>query len=172
MFIATDIIRIIMLQTTHDQDLFYMRKALELAKLAEQNGEVPVGAVLVKDGQIIADGYNTPISSCDPSAHAELIAIRQAAKVLNNYRLVGTTLYVTLEPCVMCAGVLMHARVERLVFGAPEPKTGAFGGAIDLYATKRWNHKIKITPEILSEESSRLLMKFFQARRLPKEIQY
>ena len=154
-----------MQQIAHTQDLFYMHKALELAILAREKGEVPVGAVLIQGNQIIAQAYNTPISNNDPTAHAEINCLRQAAQILNNYRLVDTTLYVTLEPCMMCAGALIHARVTKLVFGTTDLKTGAFGGAIDVYAKNSWNHKINIVSGILSEKCSAILTGFFQERR-------
>ena len=118
--------------TTADDDVRFMRRALQLARAAEAEGEVPVGAVLVKDGEIVAEGFNQPISSCDPTAHAEIVALRGAAASVENYRLPGTTLYVTLEPCPMCAGAMVHARVGRLVFAAADPRTGSAGSVFDL----------------------------------------
>ena len=146
-------------------DAAMMREALELAGWAAEQGEVPVGAVVVKDGQIIGRGYNSPISSSDPTAHAEIRALRDAASTLANYRLGGCTLYVTLEPCAMCAGAIMHARVARLVFGAADPKTGACGSVIDLFAERRLNHHTEVTGGVLATEAGKQLSDFFAARR-------
>ena len=143
----------------------WMRRALEMARQAEQVGEVPVGAVLVKDDQLIAEGYNQPISSHDPSAHAEIITLRKAGLGQNNYRLPGTTLYVTLEPCPMCAGAMIHARIERLVFAASDPRTGAAGSVFELINDPRHNHTINVESGLLRDESSELLRTFFKARR-------
>lgn len=146
-------------------DLFFMQEAYKLAVQAEQNGEVPVGAVITINDQIVGTGSNQPITSLDPCAHAETVAIRNAAQTIKNYRLVDATIYVTLEPCPMCAYALLHARVKRLVYACSDPKTGACGGAIDLFALKAWNHKIEITQGIMSEECSAMLKKFFQQKR-------
>ena len=148
----------------HD-DEFYMRRALELAREAEQAGEVPVGAVLVKDGRIIAESFNQPIAQHDPSAHAEILALRRAGAQLCNYRLVDTTLYVTLEPCAMCVGALIHARVGRIVYGAVDPKTGALGGANDLLAAMPHNHVPAVTGKVMAAECAALLQSFFKQRR-------
>ncbi len=142
-----------------------MRAALELAGQAEEAGEVPVGAVVVKNGAIIGRGYNCPISVADPTAHAEVMALRDASRHLGNYRLVDCTLYVTLEPCVMCVGAIFHARIARLVYGAADPKTGACGSVIDLTAELRLNHHMQITSGILAEEGSGKLKQFFEKRR-------
>lgn len=143
-----------------------MQLALQLAQSAAAHGEVPVGAVLAnRDQQIIGTGYNQPISLKDPTAHAEIIAMRAAAQKINNYRLVDTTLYVTLEPCGMCAGAMLHARIERLVFAAFDPRTGAVGSTINLFAAAQWNHKIEHTHGLLAEPCSTILKEFFQARR-------
>jgi len=142
-----------------------MRRALELAQHAGQAGEVPVGAVLVLDGAVIGEGSNLPISSCDPTAHAEVQALRAAAQRVGNYRLPGSVLYVTLEPCVMCAGALIHARVARVVFGAPDPKTGACGGVVDLFGEARLNHHTEVHGGVLAEECGALLRAFFSMRR-------
>jgi len=150
---------------TTELDAAMMREALELAGWAAEQGEVPVGAVVVKDGQIIGRGYNSPISSSDPTAHAEIRALRDAASTLANYRLGGCTLYVTLEPCAMCAGAIMHARVARLVFGAADPKTGACGSVIDLFAERRLNHHTEVTGGVLATEAGKQLSDFFAARR-------
>jgi tRNA(adenine34) deaminase len=142
-----------------------MREALALAKLAGERGEVPVGAVVVSDGRIIGRGFNAPVSSRDPTAHAEIAALRDAAQAAGNYRLTGCTLYVGLEPCAMCAGAIMHARIARLVFGAADPKTGACGSIVDLFAEPRLNHHTEVARGVLAEEAGRLLSDFFAARR-------
>lgn len=146
-------------------DQEYMQIALELAREAAAAGEVPVGALVVKDGRIIGRGYNAPISQHDPSAHAEIRALRDAASHLGNYRLVGCTLYVTLEPCAMCAGAIQHARIQHLVFGATDPKTGACGSVIDLMAEARLNHHAEVTSGVMGAECGQLLSEFFAARR-------
>jgi tRNA(adenine34) deaminase len=148
-----------------DFDLGFMQRALELANVARDEGEVPVGAVVVRDGEIIGEGYNRVIGDADPSAHAEMQALRAAAKVVGNYRLPGTTLYVTLEPCCMCAGTIIHARVGRLVFAADDPKTGAVGGCFDLLADSRHNHKVEVKGSFMAEESANILREFFRLRR-------
>ena len=142
-----------------------MREALELARLAAARGEVPVGAVVVREGEIIGRGSNAPISSRDPTAHAEIAALRDAARALENYRLGGCTLYVTLEPCAMCAGAIMHARIARLVFGAADPKTGACGSVVDLFAEGRLNHHAEVARGVLAAEAGGLVSEFFAARR-------
>lgn len=142
-----------------------MQAALELAKEAAGLGEVPVGAVVVKDGEIIGRGRNAPISQHDPSAHAEIQAMRDAAARLGNYRLVGCSLYVTLEPCAMCAGAIQHARIANLVYGACDPKTGACGSVIDLMAEARLNHHTEVTGGVLAQECGSLLSAFFASRR-------
>lgn len=147
------------------EDEKFMREALALARQAEAAGEVPVGAVLVKDGAIIASGWNQPISAHDPTAHAEVMVLRAAGRIAGNYRLTGTTLYVTLEPCAMCAGALVHARVGRLVYGAADPKTGAAGSVFDLMRTDQLNHRIEVTGGVLTEECGALLKDFFSRRR-------
>ena len=146
-----------------DED--YMREALRLAEQAAADGEVPVGAVVVKDGQIIGRGSNAPISRHDPSAHAEMMALRDAAQHLGNYRLVGCELFVTLEPCVMCVGAMFHARIGRVVFGAHDPKTGAAGSVFNLFAETRLNHHARIHGGVLAEECGKVLSDFFAARR-------
>jgi tRNA(adenine34) deaminase len=143
----------------------YMKLALALAQDAAQAGEVPVGAVVVKDGEIVGRGYNAPISSHDPSAHAEMQALRAAAQTLGNYRLIGCTLYVTLEPCAMCSGAIQHARISRLVFGATDPKTGACGSVVNLMAEPKLNHHCEVEGGILAVECGRILSEFFAARR-------
>lgn len=148
-----------------EPDHFFMRQALALAAEAEICGEVPIGALVVRDGEIVGRGYNAPIGCADPTAHAEVRAIRDAARRLANYRLSGCTLYVTLEPCSMCAGAILHARIARLVYGAPDPKTGACGSVIDLFADERLNHHTRVVAGVLAEECGALLTRFFAARR-------
>ena len=151
-----------------ETDIKWMERALELACKAEAAGEVPVGAVLVKDDQLIAEGWNQPISSHDATSHAEIMAMRDAGKTLNNYRLMDTTMYVTLEPCSMCVGAMIHARVSRVVYAAPEPRTGALGGAFNLLDANDHNHNFDVTSGVLAEESRELLQNFFQSRRKNK----
>lgn len=146
-------------------DRQFMQQALDQAKLAAAAGEVPVGAVLVRDGQVISTGFNQPITNSDPSAHAEMMALRAAASDEANYRLPGTTLYVTLEPCTMCAGAMLHARVDRLVFGATDPKTGAAGSVINVFLEKQINHQTVVEGGIMSEECGQILRDFFKERR-------
>ena len=146
-------------------DEYYMQQALELARLAQGVGEVPVGAIVVKDGDIVGRGYNRPIFSHDPTAHAEIVAMRDAAIRLGNYRLGECELFVTLEPCVMCAGAMLHARIARVVYGARDPKTGACGSVIDLFAERRLNHHTEVTGGVLAENAAALLQAFFGERR-------
>jgi tRNA(adenine34) deaminase len=146
-------------------DRQFMQQALDQAKLAAMAGEVPVGAVLVRDGKIISRGFNQPISNSDPSAHAEMMALRAAAQVELNYRLPGTTLYVTLEPCIMCSGAIMHARVERVVFGAADPKTGAAGSVLNVFSEKQINHQTQVEGGIMGDECGQVLRDFFKGRR-------
>jgi tRNA(adenine34) deaminase len=146
-------------------DIVFMRVALDLARQAWEVGEVPVGAVVVWGDEIIGQGYNRPISAADPTAHAEVMAIRDAAQHIGNYRLTDCTLYVTLEPCTMCVGAIFHARITRLIYGAREPKTGACGSLIDLPADTRINHHLQIAGGVLAEEAGELLKKFFAQRR-------
>jgi len=148
-----------------DQDLQWMRRALELAQKAEMEGEVPVGAVLVKDGEVIAEGWNRPISHSDPTAHAEIIAMRMAAKSMGNYRLPGTTLYVTLEPCPMCAGAMVHARLARLVYAASDPRTGAAGSVMNLLSHPDLNHQVEVVGGVMADTAAEMLQGFFRARR-------
>lgn len=150
---------------TKENDEYWMTHAIELARRAERAGEVPVGAVLVLGEQIIGEGWNQPIQSHDPTAHAEIVALRQGALKLNNYRLVNTTLYVTLEPCAMCVGAMIHARIQRLVFGAYDPKTGFAGSVGDLLNEPKLNHCIDYCGGLLSEICSSILRTFFQNRR-------
>ena len=146
-------------------DRQFMQQALSQAQLAAAAGEVPVGAVLVRDGQIISTGFNQPITNSDPSAHAEMMALRAAAQSESNYRLPSTTLYVTLEPCTMCAGAMLHARVERVVFGATDPKTGAAGSVLNVFSEKQINHQTQIEGGIMGEECGQVLRDFFKERR-------
>ena len=146
-----------------DED--FMRAALELARQAEQAGEVPVGAVVVKDGVIIGRGSNAPIGRHDPSAHAEMLALRDAAQRVGNYRLIGCELYVTLEPCLMCVGAMFHARIARVVYGASDPKTGVAGSVLDLFEEQRLNHHATVEGGVLADECGNVLSQFFAARR-------
>lgn len=146
-------------------DEVFMREALGLARQAAAAGEVPVGAVVVKEGAVVGRGYNRPISSRDPSAHAEIVALRDAAARLGNYRLAGCDLFVTLEPCVMCAGAIMHARIARLIFGAADPRTGACGSIVDLFAEPGLGHHTQVVGGVLSDAAAILLQEFFGARR-------
>ena len=143
-----------------------MRMALSAASQARSQGEVPVGAVLVRDGEVIATGFNQPIGQHDPSAHAEISALRAGAQALANYRMPGCTLYVTLEPCAMCAGAMMHARLSRVVYGASDPKTGACGSIVNLFAEEKLNHHTAVNGGVLGEECSSMLSSFFAERRL------
>jgi len=142
-----------------------MQRALELARAAAAAGEVPVGAVIVRQGEIIAEGSNRPIGTCDPTAHAEMIALRAGGEVLRNYRLLDTTLYVTLEPCAMCASAMVHARVQRLVYGAADPRVGAAGSVFNIVQHASLNHRLEVSAGVLAEECGTLLREFFAARR-------
>src|SRR5947208_9242124 len=143
----------------------WMREALGMASQAQQLGEVPVGAIVVRDGVIVGRGGNARVAANDPTAHAEITALRDAARALGNYRLPDCDLYVTIEPCAMCAGAILHARIRRLVFGARDPKTGACGSVVDLFAERRLNHHTTVTGDVRSEACARLLSGFFAARR-------
>ena len=147
-------------------DETWMRYALTLAAKAAAQGEVPVGAVIIRDGVVLGEGWNQPITLHDPSAHAEMLAMRAAGVAAGNYRLPDTTLYVTLEPCPMCVGAMIHARIARVVFGAFDPKTGAAGSAFDLLTDQRHNHRVSVFGGVLSEECAETLRAFFRARRL------
>ena len=151
---------------TPTEDAHWMALALEQARKAAAAGEVPVGAVVVKDGQIIATGRNAPIASHDPTAHAEVVALREAARVLGNYRLEGCTLYVTLEPCAMCSGAMLHARVDRVVFGAADPRTGVAGSVLNLFDHAQLNHQTQLTGGVLADECGKLLKDFFRPKRM------
>jgi tRNA(adenine34) deaminase len=146
-------------------DEFFMREALSLARSAECLGEGPVGAIVVRDGEIVGRGFNSPIGESDPTAHAEIAALRDAARNLENYRLPGCSLYVTLEPCAMCAGAILHARIARVVYGARDPKTGVHGSVVDLFAVERLNHHTEVLGGILADDCSSMLSAFFAARR-------
>ena len=146
-------------------DRQFMQQALEQAQLAALAGEVPVGAVLVRDGQVISRAFNKPITDHDPSAHAEMLALRQAALLAENYRLPGATLYVTLEPCTMCAGAILHARLDRIVYGASDPKTGAAGSVLDVFSSEQINHQTSVEGGVMGEECGQLLRDFFKERR-------
>lgn len=146
-------------------DDYFMREALSLARSAECLGEVPVGAVVVQDGVIVGRGFNSPIGESDPTAHAEIAALRDAARRLDNYRLPGCELFVTLEPCAMCAGAILHSRIARVVYGARDRKTGVHGSVVDLFAVDRLNHHTSVVGGVLADECSQLLSAFFAARR-------
>lgn len=146
-------------------DEYWMRRALVLAREAERVGEVPVGAVLVQGGQAVGEGWNHNINANDPSAHAEVQALRDAGRRIGNYRFPGATLYVTLEPCVMCAGAIVHARIARVVYGATDPKTGAAGSMFDTLVSDRHNHRVAVDGGLLAEEAGDLLRSFFRSRR-------
>ena len=151
---------------TKFDDQYWMQKAIECAQRAEAIDEIPVGAIIVKNDEIIAEGWNQSITLNDPSAHAEMIAIRQAGQVLNNYRLIDCTLYVTLEPCSMCAGLLVHSRIKRLVFGATDLKTGSAGSIMNLVQEPRLNHQLDVTSGVLAQQCAEQLSAFFRRRRL------
>ncbi len=153
-------------ELTHE---YWMRHALTLAQRAWDEGEVPVGAVLVHDNQVIGEGWNRPIGRHDPTAHAEIMALRQGGLVLQNYRLLETTLYVTLEPCVMCAGAMVHGRIGTLVFGARDAKTGAVGSLMDITGHPGMNHQVQVIEGIMAPECSAMLSAFFRQRRLEKK---
>ncbi len=146
-------------------DFEYMQLAIEQAEIAAQRGEVPIGAVIVMDGQVLASGRNRTITDCDPTAHAEIVALREAAKTLRNYRLIGASLYVTVEPCAMCAGALVQARISRLVYGADEPKGGAVRTCMQVLDAPTLNHRVEVVSGVLASESVQLLQSFFAARR-------
>jgi tRNA(adenine34) deaminase len=152
-------------------DEYFMQQAFKLAQQAEQHDEIPVGAVVVYQGKIIGKGFNQSIMLNDPSAHAEMLATRQAGKYLNNYRLLDCTLYVTLEPCPMCAGLLVHSRIKRLVFASPDLKTGSAGSAFNLVCNEQLNHHVDVTSGVLQTECSQLLSAFFKRRRAVKKQQ-
>ena len=146
-------------------DLRYMERAFALAEAAGRQGEVPVGAIIVRAGEVLGEGWNRPIGEADPTAHAEVVALRAAASKLGNYRLTGATLYVTLEPCAMCSGAIIHARLARVVFGAFDPRTGAAGSVLEVLNTTRLNHRVEITGGVLQAATAAQLQQFFRARR-------
>lgn len=148
-----------------NSDSDFMRRAIALAKQAASVGEVPVGALVVKDGQVIGEGYNQPISSCDPTGHAEIVAMRQACEVLQNYRLTGCDLYVTIEPCTMCVGAMIHARIGKIIFGAAEPRAGALQSQLRLMDRDHYNHSIQWQGGVLAEECSEIISSFFRRKR-------
>ena len=148
-----------------EKDKYFMKAALEAAKIAWKNGEVPVGAVLVKDSKIISAGHNCPITGNDPTAHAEIIALREGGKKLKNYRLIDTTLYVTIEPCIMCMGAIIHARVKKLVFGTFDPRAGAAGSLFDFTIENKFNHNVEVKSGILESECRELIQDFFKQKR-------
>ncbi|WP_162084739.1 tRNA adenosine(34) deaminase TadA [Sulfuriferula nivalis] len=152
-------------------DEYYMREAIVLAQQAAERGEVPVGAVVVHEGNIIGRGSNAPIALHDPSAHAEMLALREAAQYLQNYRLPEVSLYVTLEPCTMCAGAMMHARVTRLIYGATDAKTGVAGSVLNLFEQSQLNHHTQVTGGVLASECSTMLSDFFAQRRAQQKAQ-
>ncbi|HNZ64790.1 MAG TPA: tRNA adenosine(34) deaminase TadA [Smithella sp.] len=147
-------------------DYDFMKIALEEAESGYRRGEVPVGAVLVREGNILARAHNSPIANHDPSAHAEMIVLRKASEIMGNYRLAGTELYVTIEPCIMCAGAIIHARVERVIFGARDPKCGAVVSLYNILDDKRLNHQVKVTEGILKEECGEIISRFFREKRV------
>lgn len=152
-----------------EQDLEFMRRALALAERANQLNEVPVGAVVVKDGEVIGEGWNNPISGCDPTGHAEIMALRAASKALNNYRLPNCELYVTIEPCTMCAGAIVHARIARVIFGALEPKAGAVVSNLSVFDGEQLNHKVNYTGDVMAQQCSQKISDFFARRRREKK---
>jgi len=152
------------------EDEKWMKIAISEANLAINQGEIPVGAILIQDGKLIAKAHNKPILNHDPTAHAEVEVLRKAGKKLKNYRLARSTLYVTLEPCIMCLGAIMHARIERIVFGASDPKTGVCGSNNDLTSEAFFTHKVKVDSGVLEEESKEILQSFFKSRRKEKKL--
>jgi tRNA(Arg) A34 adenosine deaminase TadA len=158
------------LGTQMEDDLDHLRAAIAEAQAAEANGEVPVGAVVVHKGKIVGRGQNRVLRDSDPTAHAEIVALREAGRALNNYRLNNCTLYVTLEPCAMCAGAILHARITRLVYAAPDPKAGACGSALTVMNHPQLNHKVEVLPGLLAEECGTLLTSFFTERRKKKSL--
>lgn len=152
-------------------DAYWMKQALALAQKAWEQGEVPVGAILVLDDEVIGQGWNRPITLHDPTAHAEIMALQQGGQIVQNYRLLNATLYVTLEPCVMCAGAMVHSRIKRLVYGASDLKTGAAGSLLDVLRHPGMNHQIEITAGVMANECSEMLSQFFQQRREQKKAE-
>ena len=154
-----------MAEKTRENDTIWMEQALDEARAAAASGEVPVGAVLLHEGRAISHAYNRTITDCDPTAHAEMIALRDGAKALGNYRLTGTTLYVTIEPCAMCAGAMIQARIARLVYGCKEPKGGAAESCFSIFNHPMVNHRVEVIGGVMAEECARVMQEFFQARR-------
>ena len=154
-----------MVTSESDMDEHWMQHALLLARRADQAGEVPVGAVVIQNGQVIGEGWNRPISANDPCAHAEILALGDAGRATGGYRLLDSTLYVTLEPCAMCAGAMIHARIDRLVYGAVDPKSGACGSVLDVTGCKALNHRIEVVGGVLGDVTGKLLKEFFASRR-------
>ncbi len=152
-----------------ENDEYWMQRAIALAEQADTFNEVPVGAVIVRDGALLGEGFNQPISSCDPSAHAEILALRQAALAADNYRLPGATLYVTIEPCAMCAGAIIHSRIERVVFAATEPKAGAVCSHLQLFDQAQMNHRVQWQGGILADEATTVMQAFLNRRRAEKK---
>lgn len=152
--------------TADSDDLAFMREAFSLAQRAASQGEVPVGAIIVRNGQVVGQGFNQPVGSHDPSAHAEICALRDAGRTLENYRLPGCTLYVTIEPCTMCLGAMIHARITRLVFGTTEPRYGAVSSGQRLLENGVYNHELEVSSGILAEEAADLMKQFFRQRRM------
>lgn len=146
-------------------DLDFMQMAMDEARASAEAGEVPIGAVLTRDGKVIARGGNRTIRDCDPTAHAEMVVLREAARILGNYRLADTALYVTLEPCAMCSGAIIQARIPRLIYGADDPKGGAFRSCFEILTSPKLNHRVEVVPGMCAEESAALLQSFFLARR-------
>ena len=157
------------MDTTLSTDTFFMKRALELSQSAADYGEVPVGAVIVYDGEIVGEGHNQPISSCDPTAHAEVVAMRRACATLNNYRLTGCELYVTIEPCTMCVGAMVHARIKRVIFGALEPRAGALQSQFQLMENSSYNHSIAWNGGVLAEQCAAMMADFFRQKRSIKK---
>ena len=151
-----------------DKDLFWMKEALALAKKSLDSGEVPIGAVIVKNQKLISSAFNMPITTCDPTAHAEILALRKAGQLTKNYRLPDTTLYTTIEPCTMCIGAMIHARISRLVFGATEPKAGAVVSCLKIPEMFHYNHKLQVKGGVMAEEAKKLIIDFFKMKRGPR----
>jgi len=152
---------------TLDDDILWMERALALAHIAAEKGEVPVGALIVRDGSLLGEGFNQPISSVDPTGHAEIAVLRNAARNVGNYRLPGSTLYVTIEPCTMCVGAMIHARIDRVVFGAREPRAGAVVSQLQLLEQGHYNHRMSWSEGVLAEQCSEVITDFFRQRRKP-----
>lgn len=161
---------VIAVNSEQDNDEYWLRYALALAERAEDKGEVPVGAVIVKNGQVLGEGFNQPITTSDPTAHAEIVAIREASKAISNYRLIDTTLYVTLEPCTMCVGAMIHARIGRVVYGTTEPKAGVVESRAQMLTSEYFNHRLDAKGGVLADECQHQLSTFFARRREEKKM--